>query len=667
MGMLSPRMNVAVRLLLGFLAVLLLLGIAAWYYLFGPNETAGASLVPADTVFYAAIPNGMSIAASYETSQLKKLIDAPEAKPLLQLVTDRIGSQNIGLLQEFGPNLSGQSFIAVTHFDPAQPAQLGLIAALKPKAGFGNFDHFVADLRAAYPQFFAQGTMGKAQVGGLDYQWIMGPGASNKICVAQTQGWIVTTWGEAPLLDWWQRWQKKGNGPSLAQNPDYVKAEHRVGVSEQARIYVNSQALMAPLTQKLGAGNPARTDYFQKRFQDFGPLSSGTSFAHGEITDHFSVLNAGAQPSDAGWGISPCAFDTLKFTSPDTRFYFATSVDFTKVWQNWQDQAASAPANGPGNLAWLGNLLSWAQSHHLDLQRNVLSPLGHEISLQMEWSADNSYPDIGAMVKVDKPDDFKPTISAILDTLRQKYALTAVVNEINSDGQNFATLKFVRNLPISPTITEDGPYFGIFLTENHAVRAFKRDLSVGLANNPDFMRQIGDRRKGASALAFLDSPQLLDRAYQTALPYLPLAAMVNPAVARVVQGGSLPANLSWLSPMGTWAYVLTPDAQGFQATSSSGMGNQGIFAAGLLGVGASFLSPFLHHEAPPETNPVPVPPVAPTPPTSLSGTPVNPPASNGTAVAPTDSATTNATPPDAPLPPSTTMPATNAPPAPAPQ
>ena len=613
-------MSQALRLLLGFLAVILLLGLAAWYYLFGPNEMAGATLVPEDTVFYAAIPNGASIVAGYEGSQLKKLVDAPEAKPLIDQVTARIGAQNLALLQEFAPNLSGQSFIAVTHFDATHPAQVGLIAAFKAKAGMGNFDKFVTDLRTAYPRFFAQGTTGKSQVGGLDYEWIQGPGASDKICVARTRGWIVTTWGEAPLLDWWLRLQKKGSGPSLAQNRDYVKSQERVGTGAEARIFFNSQALMGPIVQKLAGGQPARSDYFAKRLEAAGTVSLGSSFEHGEITDRFSMMNAGDKRPETGWSATPCDFDTLKFTSPDTRFYYASSVDFPTLWANWQEQAALSAA-APAPMSWVENVKNWAQSHHLDLQRNVIGPLGHEISLQAEWSADNSYPDVGAMVKVDRPDDFKPTIAALLDTLRQRFALSAVVNEINSNGQNFATLKFVRNLPVSPTMTEDGPYFGIFLTENHAVRALKRDLSVGLANNPNFQRQIGDRRKGASAIVFFDSPQLLDRAYQTALPYVPLAAMVNPAVARVLQGGNLPANLSWLAPMGTWAYILTPDAGGFKASSSSGIGNQGIFLGGALGAGAVFLSPFFHHEAAPASNPAsPAPTVTPMPsPTPAAG------------------------------------------------
>jgi len=52
--------------------------------------------------------------------------------------------------------------------------------------------------------------------------------------------------------------------------------------------------------------------------------------------------------------------------------------------------------------------------------------------------------------------------------VRKTYATSAVIKEINSNGRNFAALQFVQSAPISPTITEDGPYLGIFLTENQA-------------------------------------------------------------------------------------------------------------------------------------------------------------------------------------------------------
>jgi biopolymer transport protein ExbD len=209
--------------------------------------------------------------------------------------------------------------------------------------------------------------------------------------------------------------------------------------------------------------------------------------------------------------------------------------------------------------------------------------------VQAEWSPEAMYPEVGLFVKLDKPDDFKPTIAAIIESMRKAYATSAVIQEIHSNDRNFATLQFVQTLPISPTITKDGPYLGIFLTENQAVRSFQRDETIGLTHNADFNRQIGDKRAKAAQILFLDSPHLLDRAYRTAMPYLSLAGMFNKNLAEMLKGRDLPADLTWLAPMGTWSCVITPDEEGIQGYSVSGVGNQGIFLAGALGGTAGVL------------------------------------------------------------------------------
>ena len=608
----------AIRLAVAALVLVLLLGVGAWYYLYGPNKVAAADLVPSDTVAFATIPNMASIVTDYETSDLKKLVDAPESKPLLDALINKMGPKNFELLQAFLPNMSGQSFLALTHFDTANPAHVGLIGGLKPKPGAGDFNEFVAKWKDAYPDLPAQATSGAAQVEGLDYQWVRGPTASDKICIARTNGWIVFSWGEDSLRDWWERFQKKSGTPSLAQNPDYQKSLKRVGLDSEAIVYLDYKTLMSTLTSRMAKTNPASAKYLSDQIAGMGGFAIGTRFEHGEIADHFSLLMPRQAQLDAGASATPCAFDTVKFTGPDTRFYWGSTMNFTRLWQNFQRQANTTPPGNPGVAGGVKALQNWAQSRNLDIQKNIIGPLGNEVSVQAEWSADNSYPEAGLFIKLDKPDDFKPTIAAAIDTIRRDYATTAVINEINSGDQHFATLKFIQALPISPTITEDGPYFGVFLTENQAVRSFKRDASVGLLNNEDFKRQIGGREKDASQMIFLDSPQFLDRGYQTALPYLSLAAMFNRTLGALIQGRTMPTDLQWLAPIGTWSFVSTRDDDGVNGYSISGIGNQGIFLGGAVAGGVAAFQ-FLHHPNVPQPAPMPI-----TLPPPLPGAPMTP-------------------------------------------
>ena len=71
------RLRVFGIVALALLILLIATGAVAWWYFFGVTTVDAAELVPADTVAFASIPNGMVIAAGYQTSQLKTLVMRP--------------------------------------------------------------------------------------------------------------------------------------------------------------------------------------------------------------------------------------------------------------------------------------------------------------------------------------------------------------------------------------------------------------------------------------------------------------------------------------------------------------------------------------------------------------------------------------------------------------
>src|ERR1700678_2976184 len=89
----NPMTPPRLLLLLGVAFVLLLLGLSAgaWWYLFGPNEIDSAELVPANTVAFASIPDAAKVLEGYETSQLKTLIESPNAKPVHDAIVNLVG------------------------------------------------------------------------------------------------------------------------------------------------------------------------------------------------------------------------------------------------------------------------------------------------------------------------------------------------------------------------------------------------------------------------------------------------------------------------------------------------------------------------------------------------------------------------------------------------
>lgn len=670
-------MSSAIRLLLICFVLLLLLAAGAWWYLLGPNTVAAAELVPADTVAFATIPNAAKIVIGYQSSDLKKVIDSPNMKPLTDAVVRTLGQKNIDLFQAFLPSLSGQSFLALTHFDYEHPGQAGLIAAMKPKPGSGNFDDFVEKLKAAYPSFIKEGTTGTGSVAGVDYQWIKGPGSEDKICVAKYKGWIVTTWGEATLQDWIERLTKKSASPSLAQSPDYQKLLEHIGPASMAITYLNYHAILDIMQKQMSHIKPGSGDYLTRQFGQVGGLAIGSGFEKGVITDRFAFAIPHQAQISLGMSATPCPFDTLKFTGPDTLLYFAYSMDWKQYAKNIEEQMKSSPVPNPILDPLSNSITEWAKSENIDVQHNIVDTLGGELSVQSEWSPDTNFPDVGIILKIDKPEDFKPVIDAILDTARKNYGSVGQIMELNAPGQKFAALQFVQTMPISPTITEDGPYFGFFLTENHAVRAFSRNPAGTLANNDDFNRQIGDKRNGSSQIVFLDTPKLVEHAYKTALPYVSMASMFNPTVASLVKGHDLPPDATWLAPIGTWSLVVNSDADFVTGYSVSGIGNQGILLGFTGGVAAGVAQSMgvLPRITPPPSNGMPpnfTPATSPSglPPSPAPGTPDNTLPQTAPTPSPEPAApetSTNAATPDAaaptpvPSPEATTAPAPAAP------
>jgi hypothetical protein len=577
-------------LLVTFVSALLLsvgAGAGAWYYMYGGPEVSAAQLVPANTIAFATIPNGAAIFESYQTSQAKQLAISPNMKPLHDEIIQLLGPKNADLIHTFMPNLSGQSFIAITQFDIDHPDNVGFIAGMKPKAGLGDFGAFLDKLKAAYGDELKAAKTGKGNVAGHDYDWIQAPGVPQKICVANISGWIITAFGEASLQDWIERFEKHSTTSSLADNGDYRSSVSRVGESPEALAYFNYHTVLDILQKQMVKGDPKMADYFAKKFKDIGGLAAGTSFENGQLVDRYSFNMPRQAQLDAGMSADPCPFETLKFTSRDTRFYTATAFNWKQYYANIKEQMdAESGGSGPAPTKMVDDYLkSFTQDTGVDVQHNIIEALGPEISVQAEWNEGMNFPEIGFFAKLAKPDDFKPVISAILTAVRKQFATTAVVKEMNVAGQNFATLNFVPIGMISPTITEDGPYFGIFLTANQAARSFQRDPALTLAANDNFKQQIGDQRNGAQQIIYLDSPFMLNRAYKLAVPYLSMAAMFNKDVANAMQGHQLPDDLTWLAPMGTWSCVVKNDATGMQGYSISGVGNQGIFLTFLGGAG----------------------------------------------------------------------------------
>ncbi len=629
-------------LVLGACLILVVAGLVGggWWYLFGANEIESADLVPADTIAFASIPNAAPILLGYKASQLKTVIDDPNAQPLIDLALGVIGPKNAEILKALAPCLSGQSFIAITKYVPDHFEQMGFIAAMHPKYGMGDFDAFIAKVKATWPEEMKKATMGKGEVGGYAYQWIKGPSAADKICVLRTGGWIVTSWGEAPLKDWVERYTKKSTMPNLSTSADYQKALSGIGNLALAKLYVNSPKLEEIKSQS--NSKPNEVSLFEKATQYYVPGSQGTWFKGGEIADRYLYPASSRPLVGSGLGETVCPFETLNFASTDNRLYWGASVDWPKLVKYLEtlDGYSTSAKLIAANL--LNIVRTTCQKEGVDFDKDVVSTLGSEVSVQVEWGPDTTYPEIGFFTKVEKPDALQPIIAKTVNNIRLAHIQTAVLRELNDDGRKYAVLRFIQPSIFTPTVTENGPYLGMFTSQQHAVRAFNHDNRHDLFHNDDFKRQVGDKSKTASQLMFMQTPPMLDRTYRVALPYLSLASMFSKEAGDLLKGKKLPDDLTWIAPIGSWSCVVTPNAEGETVDSISGIGNQGNLLALGLAAGIPMAQSMGYLSKDWTKPPQPLPDAASTPPSNPVPVPANEPAPPPMTDAP---ASTNAAPP----------------------
>ncbi len=66
----------------------------------------------------------------------------------------------------------------------------------------------------------------------------------------------------------------------------------------------------------------------------------------------------------------PCPFDTLKFTGPDTRFYWASAIDWKRYYAHIKQQEKSfrtgQDGDNPTADAMLNFIQLWVRSANLD-------------------------------------------------------------------------------------------------------------------------------------------------------------------------------------------------------------------------------------------------------------------------------------------------------------
>lgn len=587
-------------LILILVALLVAAGGAA-YWLLTQTKTEEASIVsalPEDTILFAHIPDGTASFNRYQESNLKKIVESPELKFLkawaLNLGDSKLDpSQKEDLVKTqdlfnlLARSLDGESFIAVLPVDLKNLKGPGLkeipvILGLRPKEGPAGADAVIGKIKELLGKDIDIAPKGNGLHDGISYQWVDCP-RGVRICEARISDWSITTLSEPTLQIFIDRFQKKINSPSLADAASYKMLRGRLERGEDALVYVNIQTSleMTQLALEESAVPKGIVSNALNQFRFLSAAGLSVRFRKNQVEDTLIALAPQATRPDLGHNYDPCAFKTIKFTSPDTLAYFAKNFDARKQYEY---TLKTYQSTAPESYKDLKSINESVSASGLDLDKNILDAVGPEIGLTLDWPKDNAFPDLALFVELAHPEDFKPVTDLLIKDIEPlTESKTAKDGKIISptgmivDGQagswQLKTFRFTKTLPVSPTLATGNNFCALFLTEQGAHRTLDKGdgASPGLKENPQFKSSGADIDSACSFL-FVDMTQLTNRIYDTARPYYNMALAFSPDLQKTLKNFKPPASLGFVQPLGCWTLTSHVDNEAFTTRSKSGIG-----------------------------------------------------------------------------------------------
>lgn len=582
--------------------LLIVLGGGGWWWWTHHARVNAADYLPERTFLFVHIPDANATRQSYVNSRLKAFLDAGEIKSMIQMakeaVTEKMPPENKGtsttaleIWTLFERNLTGEAFLAITDVDFQNANKIGFIAGAKPAQGLKDMPPLVERIKQVTGAAVKNAKQGKANHGGVDYEWVDLEGKS-KLCVAAVGPWEIVTLGETALNDFIDRFNAKGKSPgSLAQSNSYKSVLTRMPAKRDMVAYVGILPVQDQILKLLQSqpGQQSSAEMFKRVYNQIQGVGWSAAFEDRRLHETFIGLMPKASRPDLGKTYEPCAYKTLAMTSPQTFIYTAQNFDFRKYW----DYSVKISSDGSVSTAQsMQQVPAWFTAQHLDFNKNLLDALGSEYALIVDWPGDMMFPDLAIVFDVAKPDDLKPTIDMLLQTLTPFLGMDpngGALEDGKAGAYEFKTYRTKKMPMISPTLVTRGDKFGIFLTQTAAKRMLT-NTGATLAKQQAFTEVGGDKIDGTTGLAYINFGAFIDRAYATAKPYLGLASMMSPDAQKWLGSTKFPDTLSFTADLGSWLMRTRVDDNSTVTETLSNTGNLPITAVALAAGGAAVIN-----------------------------------------------------------------------------
>jgi hypothetical protein len=584
------------------LLVLLLLGAAGggiYWWVFLRSAPNVARYLPADTLFLARIPNPPATWLKYDQSNLKKVLESDEIKGVFGYLTflftrelkEKQLSEEVKRWQEIagllGEAFNGEAFIAFPQAGWTKANPVNVLAGMKPTLNAPKFEEFIQKTIAEFKKIWPELQAGSGQAGGVTYEWAEIQPGQPRICYAKIKGWYVVSVGESAVQDFLNR--VAGSVPletSLEKNEAYHQVLRQLGGKVDGYAYINTGLVLKGLVGLMAKEYPAQqTDLMMlvKQYAGLNVVGAGATFEGVDLKDHWVVAWPKAQRPPTG-AYEVCEYKTLSATSKDTLIYSGQNLDWTAMY----DYLLKSYQEGQPQMAqMLNSLEARAALVGLDLKKNVLGPLGPELSFQLDWPAEAPFPSGGMMVEIKNRPDFEPTAEWLIRSGKLAAAAYGGAAQSAIDKNVLLTIKIPTMPAWSPTLVVGEKYLGLFATETGAKRLVVPPAPIETLPYDDTFKLLAEsRQSGSCSMIYCHTPRLVQKTYAATKPFLPLF-LANLKEKNPLKGRPLPEALTFIDWAGPTLLVTRSSDDWIEAEAISGVGNQFVplVTAGIISAG----------------------------------------------------------------------------------
>lgn len=515
--------------------VLLLVVLGVWLWRAHISPPA-ATLLPAQTLVFVRVPDVPRAAAQWKQSAAHALWQQPEVRAFLHETFGPLqppwlsGLTNGAGLAEAQTLLRGEAFLAITHFSPLVPNRPGI--AIGADTGWQQWRARVAiaTLERRVRQRNPDIQFRHRQFMGVRYMMWERPN-DLPICYALVRTWLVATLGEDVMRDLISRQVRPGRHTTLQQMPEYIAFTREVPADAALHVYLNPQ----PLTMLLGhaqlfAGADAGALGSLQAVRSVGlAVSCHQHRVHERRITHYRPEHWLPSP--------PVSRRTLQFTSPDTLWYRAGSVNWARSYSTISQLLLQLGLPAP--TAVIENFERRLRRANIRWTDDVLAQLGPETAWLLQWRHGAELPEIAWITELRDAARIRPGLQEALltlGTLITQHANVPAVWDESSAGPHTVRFLMIGDGKISPAFVITDEFLLLTTSRDFARSLVETHQASGgsLADDPTFQSFTAGLPTSCAEFSYLRLAELYPHMHgfvRTWSSYLPFPLGRLPPVA----------------------------------------------------------------------------------------------------------------------------------------